>query len=192
MVLLGSVALLEEVCHCGGELWDPTPRHMRAKLLQLAFGIRCRTFSSSSTMSACTLPCSCLDDNGLNFWPCKPVPIKCCPYKSCLGHDVCSQHWTTEPSKENEFKLDEGSFSLWTHNFSWESKLHLLDVQGYVIPVTAQPHCSLSSLPSVGPILFLFRVKFSKGSSTRFCNCYKFVGWISPPPLFLKASAVCI
>jgi len=25
------------------------------------------------------LPCSSLDDNGLNLWTCKPVPIKCCP-----------------------------------------------------------------------------------------------------------------
>jgi hypothetical protein len=29
---------------------------------------------------------SCLDDDGLNLWTCKPTPIKCCPYKSCLGH----------------------------------------------------------------------------------------------------------
>ena len=37
--------------------------------------------SSSYTMSdwMLLLPCSCLDDNGLNLWNCKPTPIKCCP-----------------------------------------------------------------------------------------------------------------
>ena len=35
-------------------------------------------------MPAWILPCSHLDDNGLNLWTCKPAPIKC-PYKSCLG-----------------------------------------------------------------------------------------------------------
>jgi hypothetical protein len=35
-------------------------------------------------MPAWLLPCSCLDDNGLNLWTCKPAPIKCCPYKSWL------------------------------------------------------------------------------------------------------------
>jgi hypothetical protein len=38
------------------------------------------------------LPCSHPDDNGLNLWTCKPAPIKCCPYKSCLGHGIFLQH----------------------------------------------------------------------------------------------------
>jgi hypothetical protein len=29
-------------------------------------------------MPAWILPCSHLDDNGLNLWTCKPAPIKCC------------------------------------------------------------------------------------------------------------------
>ena len=44
--------------------------------------------SSSCTIPAWVLPCSCLDDNGLQLWTCKPAPVKCCSYKSCLGHGV--------------------------------------------------------------------------------------------------------
>ena len=44
-------------------------------------------------MHAWMLPCSHLDDNGLNLWTCKPAPSKCCPYKSCLGHGVCSRQY---------------------------------------------------------------------------------------------------
>ena len=51
-----------------------------------AFRWRCRTLSSSCTMSAWMLPCYCLHDNGLNLWTCKPAPIKC-----CLGHSISSQ-----------------------------------------------------------------------------------------------------
>ena len=50
------------------------------------FGWRCRTNRSSCSMLAWTLPCSCLDDNGMNFWACKPNPTECVIYKSCLGH----------------------------------------------------------------------------------------------------------
>jgi hypothetical protein len=35
-------------------------------------------------MPAWMLPCSHLKDTGVNLWTCKPAPIKCCPYKSCL------------------------------------------------------------------------------------------------------------
>jgi hypothetical protein len=88
--LLGGVALLEEVCLCGCGLWDPLPSCLEASLLA-SFRWRCRTLSSSYTMPAWMLPCSHLDDNGLNPWTYKPAPIKCCPYKSCLCRDVCSQ-----------------------------------------------------------------------------------------------------
>jgi hypothetical protein len=79
---IGGVALLEELCHCGGEQWDPPPKHMGASLLLVAFRWRCRTLSFSCTMLAWTLPCSCLGDNGLNLWTCKPALVKCCPSKS--------------------------------------------------------------------------------------------------------------
>ena len=46
---------------------------------------------SFCTMPAWMLPWSCLD-NGLKLWACKPGPIKCCLYKSFLGHGVSSQH----------------------------------------------------------------------------------------------------
>jgi hypothetical protein len=54
--LIGGVALLEEVCHCGG-------RALRSymcdtfSLLLAAFGSRCRRLGSSSILSAWTLPC---------------------------------------------------------------------------------------------------------------------------------------
>jgi hypothetical protein len=58
IALLGvGVALLEEVCHCGGRPGDPLPSCQEASLLS-AFGWRCRTLSTSSPTSAWTLPCS--------------------------------------------------------------------------------------------------------------------------------------
>ena len=62
----------------------PRPSCLEVSILIAAFRWRCRTFSSSCTMTAWMLPCSCLGSNGLNFWTCKPAPVKCC-YKSCLG-----------------------------------------------------------------------------------------------------------
>jgi hypothetical protein len=62
-----GMALLEEVCHCGGGLIDPPPSCLDASLLLLDFGTRCGILNYSYTMPAWTLPCSCLDDNGLNF-----------------------------------------------------------------------------------------------------------------------------
>jgi hypothetical protein len=85
-----GVVLLEEVYHWN-LLWDPPPSQVRVSFLLFAFGARCRSLNSSSTMPAWMLPCSLLDDNGLNLWTCESAPIKCCPYKSCLGHGVCSQ-----------------------------------------------------------------------------------------------------
>jgi hypothetical protein len=46
VVLLAGMALLEEVCHCGGGLWVPPPRCLKVSLLLSAFGSRCRTFGS--------------------------------------------------------------------------------------------------------------------------------------------------
>jgi len=43
------------------------PSHLGASLLLFAFGTKCKAFDSSSPMSAWALPCSCLDDNGLNL-----------------------------------------------------------------------------------------------------------------------------
>ena len=44
-----GVPLLEEVCHCGGWLGDPSPTPLEASLL-FAFGARCRTLIDSSAM----------------------------------------------------------------------------------------------------------------------------------------------
>jgi hypothetical protein len=64
------VALLEEVCHCGGGFWafllklhHPVSKESLllaaygSQSLPAAFGSRCGTLSSSGTMSACTLLC---------------------------------------------------------------------------------------------------------------------------------------
>jgi hypothetical protein len=64
---------------------------LEASLLLAAFRWRRRTLGSSCTMPAWMLPCSHLGDSGLNLRTCKSGPIKCCSYKSCLGHGVCSQ-----------------------------------------------------------------------------------------------------
>ena len=73
----------------GGVLSDPYPSSLEASILLAAFRWTCRTLSSSYTMPAWMLPCSCLD-NGLNLWTCKTAPIKCCPYRSCLGPSCLS------------------------------------------------------------------------------------------------------
>jgi len=62
----------------GGVGLRPSPYCLEVGLPLAAFR-RCWTLSSSCTMPAWTLPCSCLDDNGPNLWTCKPAPIKCCP-----------------------------------------------------------------------------------------------------------------
>ena len=67
--------LTSKLCHCRK---DPHPICLDVSILLTAFRWRYRTLSSSCTMPAWMLPCSCLDDNGLNLWTCKPAPIKCC------------------------------------------------------------------------------------------------------------------
>jgi hypothetical protein len=65
----------------GVSLWvwayDPHSRCLEGSLLLAAFGWRRRTLSSACAMPVWILPCSYLDDNGLNLWTCKPSPIKC-------------------------------------------------------------------------------------------------------------------
>lgn len=61
VVLLGGVDLLEEVCHCGDELWDLPPSCLEDSLL-VSFETRYRTLSSASTAHV-----PCLDDNGLKL-----------------------------------------------------------------------------------------------------------------------------
>jgi hypothetical protein len=49
VALLGDVALLEEVCYCGGGLLrEPPPSCLEASFLLFAFRARCRTFSFSA------------------------------------------------------------------------------------------------------------------------------------------------
>jgi hypothetical protein len=82
VALFWGMALLEEVCHCGYGL----PSCLEDSFLLATFRWRCRALSFSYTMPAWMLSYSHLDDNGLNLWTCKPAPVKCCPYKSGLGH----------------------------------------------------------------------------------------------------------
>lgn len=93
-LLLEGVILLEEMCHWREGLGDPTPSCLRMHSLFLALcGWRCRTLSSSCTKPTWILPCSRLDDTGLNLWTCKPTPIKCpCKSQHNLGDLVCSCH----------------------------------------------------------------------------------------------------
>jgi len=67
LALLEGVALLEEVCHCGGGLGDPPPNCLRMLSLFLASSGEDVELSSSCTMPAWMLSCSRLDDNGLNL-----------------------------------------------------------------------------------------------------------------------------
>jgi hypothetical protein len=68
------MVLLEEMCHCGGALKSPVDQD--AEL--------------SAPSPAPCLPGHCHaslhDEND-----CKPAPIKCFLYKSCLGNGVSSQ-----------------------------------------------------------------------------------------------------
>ena len=58
VVLLGGVALLEEVHHCGDRLWRPMLKPHPVWRRICCLGSRCRILSGSSrTMSACMLPC---------------------------------------------------------------------------------------------------------------------------------------
>jgi hypothetical protein len=75
-----DLALLEEVCHCAGGLWELPPSCLEDRSLLAAFGIRCRVLSSSNTMPAWKLACFWHDDNGLNLRTSKPALIKCCPF----------------------------------------------------------------------------------------------------------------
>jgi hypothetical protein len=67
VALLGGVALLEEVCHCGSGLWE-TILLAAWKTVFSYWPSKCRPLSSSCTMPAWMLPCFCLD-NGLNSEP---------------------------------------------------------------------------------------------------------------------------
>jgi hypothetical protein len=84
------MTLLEELCHCCGGQCDPPPNHMGANLLLWPSDENV-DLSYSCTIPAWMLTCSCHNDNGQNFWVCKPASVKCCPCRSCLGHGVCSQ-----------------------------------------------------------------------------------------------------
>jgi hypothetical protein len=61
-----GVAFLEEVYHCKCGHTPPSS-HLGASLFLFVFRAKCRTLSSSHIMPAWTLPCSHLDDNGLNL-----------------------------------------------------------------------------------------------------------------------------
>jgi hypothetical protein len=79
MSLLGGMALLEEVCHCVGRLWG---------LIYWSY-VHCGSHSPSAIvdydvdfaapfLASCLPVChaSCHENNELEFWECKPAPIK--------------------------------------------------------------------------------------------------------------------
>ena len=86
-----GVALLEEVTYCGGELsgsYDEGgsaqyKRELPPSCLQMTllavFKSKSRTLGSSSTRSACMMPCFPPWWNELNLWNCNPGPLKCLP-----------------------------------------------------------------------------------------------------------------
>jgi hypothetical protein len=71
-----GVALMEGLYQSVDGLWDPPPSCQEDSFLLIAFRSRSRTLSSSRIMPTWMLPCPHFDDNGLNFWTCKPASIK--------------------------------------------------------------------------------------------------------------------
>ena len=69
MALLGGVALLEEVFHCGNGLWNRLPSFQEANVLLFSFRWRCRTLSSSNPHlpGCCHVPILWTTD-----WTCEP------------------------------------------------------------------------------------------------------------------------
>ena len=61
------VALFNEMCHYGGGVLDTPPSWLEVILLLNAFRSRCRTLNSSTARHTWTMPCSNLEDNGLNL-----------------------------------------------------------------------------------------------------------------------------
>jgi len=89
-----SVTLLEEVSHCVGGLWGllVVKFHLvwnSPLLLPVDQDAELSVLSPAPCLPRCC-HASCHDDNGLNIRNCKPVPVKCCSYKSCFGHGVSS------------------------------------------------------------------------------------------------------
>ena len=76
----GSVALLEEVCHCGCGCWDSRVQAPPSKVICWWPSDQVVELSASPAphLPGCC-HVSCHDNNGLNLWTCKPVPIRCCP-----------------------------------------------------------------------------------------------------------------
>jgi hypothetical protein len=91
VVTLLGMALLEkvkEVCHWGAGLEVSGAQAMPSVAQSPApFGSRCRTLSSSSTLSAYE---SSHDNNGLNLGTISQPQIKCFPFYCCSSHGVSS------------------------------------------------------------------------------------------------------
>jgi hypothetical protein len=77
--LLGvEVALLEEVCHCGGGLGDLSPSCLKTVSSWLPLDEDVELFTPPVPCLPRCCHASYLDDNGLNLRTCKPAPIKYC------------------------------------------------------------------------------------------------------------------
>jgi hypothetical protein len=82
----GGVALLEEVCHFGGGLWNPSPTCLKSRCRLLK-----RLLQEHICLGAVMLPTLMIMD-----WTSEPVSrpqLNVCLYKSCLSHGISSQQW---------------------------------------------------------------------------------------------------
>jgi hypothetical protein len=92
---------------------------------------QCLTLTSTWALPTCIQLCSHLDDNGLILWTCKPAPTKCCPYKSCLAHGVCSQQYIFNENywvkklKESEntilMSIEKAQIKIITYQVFWDT-----------------------------------------------------------------------
>ena len=80
-----SMALLEEVCHCGGGLWDLNAQATSSVSVHFLLPLQdAELFSYPSyIMSACTTTMPHHEDDGLNLWTVSH-PIKCFPLQEFL------------------------------------------------------------------------------------------------------------
>ena len=95
--LLGSMALLEEVCHCGVGFEvsytraPPSTEQFPPGYLQKNQDVELSDPSPVLHLSECCHASH--QDNESDPWSCKPVLLRHFLYKSCSGHGVSLQQW---------------------------------------------------------------------------------------------------
>jgi hypothetical protein len=104
--------------------WANTPRCLEVSLPLAAFWWRCRTLSSAYTMPAWMLPCSCLDDNGLNLWTCKQPQLNVVLIRVALViASVCSSKTLTKTEILQWLFLVVNLPNEWTTIQKWRTQL---------------------------------------------------------------------